>query len=92
MTPEAKEFLATEGFDKTMGARPLRRAVQRLIEDPLAEEVLRGTFRSGDTIVAYVDDDKKIAFKHKPIDDSQLPKAIGAGEGRIGYRYRFASL
>ena len=63
-----------------MGARPLRRAVQRLIEDPLAEEVLRGTFRPGDTIIAYLDDDKKIAFKHKRIDEG-LPKAI---EGEVG--------
>lgn len=80
LTADVKEVLATEGFDKTMGARPLRRAVQRLIEDPLAEEVLRGTFRPGDTIIAYLDDDKKIAFKHKRIDEG-LPKAI---EGEVG--------
>jgi ATP-dependent Clp protease ATP-binding subunit ClpC len=80
VTPEVKEVLATEGFDKTMGARPLRRAVQRLIEDPLSEEVLRGTFRPGDTILATVDEDKKIVFKHKPIDEG-MPKAI---EGEIG--------
>ena len=79
LTPDVKEFLANEGFDKAMGARPLRRAVQRLIEDPLAEEVLRGTFRQGDTIMAFMDDDKKIAFKHKPIDEG-LPKAIEPGE------------
>ena len=79
LTPEVKELLAEEGFDKAMGARPLRRAVQRLIEDPLAEEVLRGTFRSGDTILAYKDEDKKIAFKHKPIDEG-LPKALEPGE------------
>ena len=79
LTPEVKELLAEEGFDKAMGARPLRRAVQRLIEDPLAEEVLRGTFRQGDTILAYKDEDKKIAFKHKPIDEG-LPKALEAGE------------
>ncbi len=83
VSPEAKEFLANEGFDKTMGARPLRRAVQRLIEDPLAEEVLRGTFRPGDTIQAYMDDDKKIAFRHKPIEDSQLP-AIAGDDGEPG--------
>lgn len=79
LTPEVKELLAEEGFDKAMGARPLRRAVQRLIEDPLAEEVLRGTFRQGDTILAYRDEDKKIAFKHKPIDEG-LPKALEPGE------------
>ena len=68
VSPEVKEFLAIEGFDKTMGARPLRRAVQRLIEDPLAEEVLRGTFRPGDTIQAFMEEGK-IAFKTKPIDE-----------------------
>src|SRR5579884_2637425 len=85
VTPEVKEFLANEGFDPTMGARPLRRAVQRLIEDPLAEEVLRGTFRPGDTIRAEVEDehivfhraDKKIdeglPTPGKPSDDTGLP-------------------
>jgi ATP-dependent Clp protease ATP-binding subunit ClpC len=46
----AKELLAKEGYDRNYGARPLRRAVQRLIEDPLAEQVLMGEFKSGDTI------------------------------------------
>ena len=55
VSQEVKEYLSAEGFDKTMGARPLRRAIQRLIEDPLAEEVLRGTFRPGDTIRAELD-------------------------------------
>ncbi len=45
--PEAKEVLAKEGFGPQYGARPLRRAVQRMIEDPLAEEVLRGTVAIG---------------------------------------------
>ena len=51
--PAAKELLAKEGYDKQFGARPLRRAVQRLIEDPLAERILLGDFKAGDTI--YVD-------------------------------------
>ena len=45
LTPEAQEFLLEKGFDPAMGARPLRRAVQRYLEDPLAEEILRGDFR-----------------------------------------------
>ena len=49
------ERLATEGFDPQFGARPLRRAVQRLIEDPLAEEVLLGRFSAGDIIRAELD-------------------------------------
>jgi len=53
LLPEAKKLLAKEGYDRQFGARPLRRAVQRLIEDPLAERVLLGDFKAGDTI--YMD-------------------------------------
>src|SRR4029077_17975413 len=43
----ARDLLAKEGWDPAMGARPLRRAIQRLMEDPLSEELLRGTFKVG---------------------------------------------
>ncbi len=49
---EVKQFLAKEGFDRTLGARPLRRAIQRYIEDPLSEKLLYGEFSEGDTIEA----------------------------------------
>jgi ATP-dependent Clp protease ATP-binding subunit ClpC len=68
VSPEVKEHLAKEGFDMALGARPLRRAVQRLIEDPLAEEVLRGTFRPGDTIRAEMDGEQ-VVFRHGKIDE-----------------------
>jgi ATP-dependent Clp protease ATP-binding subunit ClpC len=48
----AKEFLVDKGFDEKFGARPLRRAIQKYVEDPLAEEILRGTFREGTRIIA----------------------------------------
>ena len=51
VTDDAKDFLVTKGYDQTYGARPLRRAIQNLIEDPLAEGLLDGTLparRSGD--------------------------------------------
>ncbi len=51
VSPEAKDFLAQHGFDVLMGARPLKRAVQKYLEDPLAEEILRGAFISGDMVV-----------------------------------------
>jgi hypothetical protein len=65
---------ANEGFDPTMGARPLRRAIQRLIEDPLAEEVLRGTFRPGDTIRGEMDGER-VTFRRleQPIDEGMPP-------------------
>jgi ATP-dependent Clp protease ATP-binding subunit ClpC len=47
MTPEARQLLIEKGYDPSLGAGPLRRTIQRLLEDPLAEEVLRGTFKSG---------------------------------------------
>ena len=44
--------MAQEGYDPTFGARPLRRSVQRLIENPLSEELLKGTIESGVTVLA----------------------------------------
>ncbi|MCX6381650.1 MAG: ATP-dependent Clp protease ATP-binding subunit [Armatimonadetes bacterium] len=66
---EVREYIAGEGFDPALGARPLRRAVQRLIEDPLAEEVLRGTFRSGDTLRAEMCEGKVVFNKAEKIDE-----------------------
>jgi len=50
LTDSAKEFLAREGFDPVYGARPLKRAIQRLIQDPLSLQVLEGKFKEGDLI------------------------------------------
>ncbi len=50
LTEEAKEFLIEKGFDQKYGARPLKRAIRRYIEDPLSEEILREEFHSGDSI------------------------------------------
>jgi ATP-dependent Clp protease ATP-binding subunit ClpC len=60
---DVKEVLAKEGFDPAFGARPLRRAVQRIIEDPLSEEILLGRFSDGDTIQAELEDGKVIFKK-----------------------------
>ena len=51
ITPEAKDFLAEKGFDPDFGARPLRRAIQRYIENPLSEEMLKGRFEEGAKII-----------------------------------------
>jgi ATP-dependent Clp protease ATP-binding subunit ClpC len=50
LSDEAKKILAKEGFDPAYGARPLRRAIQRNIEDKLSEELLKGTISKGDTV------------------------------------------
>ena len=66
VTPGVKELIGKEGFDPQYGARPLRRAVQRLIEDPLSEQFLLGKFEANDTVVLDVDpeDATKLVF-HK---------------------------
>jgi ATP-dependent Clp protease ATP-binding subunit ClpC len=56
LTEEAKQFLAKAGYDAQLGARPLRRAIQRLIENPLSERILWKEFHAGETIVADVGD------------------------------------
>ena len=55
---DSEEFIAEKGFDPKFGARPLRRAIQQYIEDPLAEEILREAFREGDKIVVKRKKDK----------------------------------
>jgi len=59
-TEALRELLVQEGFDPQYGARPLRRAIQRLVEDPLSDELLRGRFRQGDTVVADVREGKVV--------------------------------
>jgi len=65
LSDAVKNLLVEKGYDPNMGARPLRRAVQRFIEDPLSEEMLEGKFHEGDAIMADVDpeDAEKIVFK-----------------------------
>ncbi len=55
LTPSAKQLLAEKGYDPQLGARPLRRAIQQMIEDPLSERILWKEFRSGETIVVDVE-------------------------------------
>jgi len=64
VTPQARDLIAEEGYDPDFGARPLRRAIQRLIENPLSEEILEGKFREGDVVVVGVKDGK-ITFTKK---------------------------
>jgi ATP-dependent Clp protease ATP-binding subunit ClpC len=54
LTKPAKEFLAEKGYDPSFGARPLRRALQRYVEDPVAEELLKGKYPEGTTIKVKV--------------------------------------
>jgi len=68
---KAKDLLVEKGYDPQYGARPMRRAVEKYFEDPLAEEILKGTLTEGDTIMVTADKDK--------LQFSQKAKAEGAG-------------
>jgi ATP-dependent Clp protease ATP-binding subunit ClpC len=64
LTDDAKEHLGTQGYDPELGARPLRRAIQRLLEDPLSERVLLGEFKAGTTILVGFDaDNDELTFE-----------------------------
>ena len=60
LTDAAKKLLVDRGYDPTLGARPLRRAIQRLIEDPLSEQLLYKKFRAGEIVIVDVEDDPEV--------------------------------
>jgi len=66
LTLEAKEFIAEKGYDVQFGARPLHRAIQKYLEDPLAEEILNMNIKEGDVLVGDLDkENQKIKFSLK---------------------------
>jgi ATP-dependent Clp protease ATP-binding subunit ClpC len=82
---EAKDFLMTKGYDPLYGARPLRRTIQNLIEDPLAEGLLQGKYRPGDIVEAVAKDGTIDLVVHERHDDllRSLPSptpALSAGD------------
>jgi len=83
VTEEGKALLARKGWDPQFGARPLRRAIQREVEDELAEELLKGTFAAGDHILAEVNPDNpdKLRFSRIPSVD---PPAAPPPELTVG--------
>ena len=65
LTEEAKNFIADKGYDSQFGARPLHRAIQKYLEDALAEEILNMQIKAGDVVVADLDKEaQKLKFKH----------------------------
>jgi ATP-dependent Clp protease ATP-binding subunit ClpC len=66
LTEKAKDFLAEKGYDAQYGARPLNRAIQKFLEDPIAEEILKGEVLEGDTILAdYVEGEEGLTVRNK---------------------------
>lgn len=66
VTDEAKELLIKEGYSREFGARPLKRTIQRLIENPLAMALVKGGFKKGDHIEAYLTNEATIDFRKQP--------------------------
>jgi ATP-dependent Clp protease ATP-binding subunit ClpC len=76
LTPSAKKYIAEKGYDPQFGARPLHRAIQKYLEDPLAEEILNHRIKEGDVVKAdYNEEEKKIIFT---IDHSSPKKEESA--------------
>jgi len=71
VTDAFKERLVEEGYNPSFGARPLRRAVMRLLEDSLAEEVLSGRIKDGDKALVDIDDNKKVTINISSEESSQ---------------------
>ncbi len=65
LTPAARQWLAKEGFDSALGARPLRRALQKHVESPLSVKLLGGQFSTGDKILVDVDEQSKQLVFHE---------------------------
>jgi ATP-dependent Clp protease ATP-binding subunit ClpB len=63
VSPDAKRVLTTEGYEPAFGARPLKRAIQRLVQNPLALAVLQGRFKDGDHIVVDADPAGELSFR-----------------------------
>ena len=83
VTEGAKAILARKGWDPQFGARPLRRAIQRMVEDELAEEMLKGNFGAGDHILADVDPDDPDKIKYAKIPTVEPPAPPSPSEPAI---------
>ena len=76
VTDEVKDYLAKDGYNEAYGARPLRRLIQKKIEDQLAEEILTNAYQPGDTILLKLVDDK-IVFERK--EGAKAEKVVQEG-------------
>jgi ATP-dependent Clp protease ATP-binding subunit ClpC len=81
LSEEAKTFLIKKGSNLDFGARPLRRAIENFVEDPLSEELLKGEFQGKDTITVEVKEvggKKQLCFEGSVAEPAQEPPAVGA--------------
>ncbi|MHB1225605.1 MAG: ATP-dependent chaperone ClpB [Gemmatimonadaceae bacterium] len=80
LTPAAKRLIATEGYEPAFGARPIKRAIQRMLQNPLAMAVLEGEFTEGDTILVDVGSDNALTFTHGPTAAAADAPGVAPGE------------
>jgi ATP-dependent Clp protease ATP-binding subunit ClpC len=81
LTEKAKEFIADKGFDANFGARPLKRAIQKYLEDPIAEEILKGEIHEGDTLeIDYDKENDVIVVENKSPGNKKKKKEEGSIE------------
>jgi ATP-dependent Clp protease ATP-binding subunit ClpC len=79
LTEDAKNFIADKGYDSQFGARPLHRAIQKYLEDPLAEEILNVQVKAGDILIADLDkENEKIKFTLKDVEKKKGTKSAEA--------------
>ncbi|HNY81882.1 MAG TPA: ATP-dependent Clp protease ATP-binding subunit, partial [Thermotogota bacterium] len=73
-----REFLVEKGFDKQLGARPLKRAIQKYIEDPLSEELLLKRIEPGSVVILYMNAKGEISFKKKKDKENHKPELVSS--------------
>jgi ATP-dependent Clp protease ATP-binding subunit ClpC len=80
LTDGAKDLLAEKGYDVALGARPLRRTIQRLVEDPLSEKLLWKEFKAGQTVIVDARDGE-VSFEPAPVPPETPPVELAGTEG-----------
>jgi ATP-dependent Clp protease ATP-binding subunit ClpB len=78
VTPEAKMLVAAQGYDPVYGARPLKRVIQRLLQNPIALELLEGNFHEGDTVRVQQDGEILRFEKVEAVEPQAVPEMAGA--------------
>ena len=81
VTNEVKDYLAKDGYNEAYGARPLRRLIQKKIEDQLAEEILTNAYHPGDTILLKLEGEDKLVFERKAAEVNTEEKEEVGSEG-----------
>ncbi|REJ80391.1 MAG: ATP-dependent Clp protease ATP-binding subunit [Bacteroidetes bacterium] len=79
LTEDAKDFIADHGYDANYGARPLKRAIQKYLEDPLAEEIIKAEIAEGDTVEVTLDKENSVLKIHVIKANNTPPAKTGSG-------------